>query len=330
MLIKLTEYFHKSLGLSPEIQSKFFTSIIFILVLWFLHRLILRIVLPRIKELSNRYRWKKTSGYVAAFLGIVIIGWIWFEGIQSIATFLGLLSAGIAIALKDLVANLAGWVFIMWRRPFEVGDRVQIGNDAGDVIDLRIFQFTLMEIGNWVEADQSTGRIIHIPNGKVFTESLANYHKGFRYIWNEIPVLITFESNWMQAKEILQQIGSRHAEHLSKSAEERIIEASRRFMIFYSKLTPSVYTNVKDSGVLLTLRYLCEPRRRRDSQQAIWEDVLTEFAKCPDIDFAYPTQRFFNNLLEGKSRTKVPLDKKESWEQRDKDEEEPDPDKLRR
>ena len=67
----------------------------------------------------------------------------------------------------------------------------------------RIFMFTLMEIGNWVDADQSTGRVIHIPNGKVFKEVLANYSKGFQYIWNEIPVLVTFESNWKKAKEIL-------------------------------------------------------------------------------------------------------------------------------
>jgi small-conductance mechanosensitive channel len=301
---QLTEWLHKSIGLSPQIQDKLLLSIIIILVIWFLHRVFLRIALPRIKELSSRYRWKKTSSYIAAFLGILIIGRVWFEGTQSLVTFLGLLSAGVAIALKDLVASLVGWGFILWRQPFEVGDRVQIGNYKGDVIDIRIFQFTLMEIGNWVEADQSTGRIIHIPNGKIFTEPLANYHKGFQYIWNEIPVLITFESNWKKAKEILQRIGTEHAEHLSRSAEERIMQASRKFMIFYSALTPSVYTSVKDSGVLLTIRYLCEPRRRRDSQQAIWETILREFAQCSDIDLAYPTQRFFDNLQEGKAGKK--------------------------
>lgn len=232
------------------------------------------------------------------------MGRVWYEGFQSIATFLGLLSAGLAIALKDLLVNLAGWIFIMWRRPFEVGDRIQIGNLVGDVIDLRIFQFTLMEIGGWVDADQSTGRVVHIPNGKVFTEAQANYHKGFQYIWNEIPVLITFESNWKKAKGILQKVGIKHAEHLSASAEQRIKEASRKFMIFYSKLTPTVYTSVKESGVLLTIRYLCEPRRRRDSEEAIWEEILEKFAHCPDIDFAYPTRRFYNNLLERKSGTK--------------------------
>ena len=160
ILSKLTEWLHKSIGLDPEVQGRLFSSIIIVFALWCLHRLILRIVLPRIKDFPPRYRWKKTSAYITAFLGILMIGRVWFEGIHSIATFLGLLSAGVAIALKDLLANLAGWGFIMWRRPFEVGDRVQIGNDAGDVIDLRIFQFTLMEIGNWVEADQIIGRTI--------------------------------------------------------------------------------------------------------------------------------------------------------------------------
>ena len=102
----------------------------------------------------------------------------------------------------------------------------------------------------------------------------------------------------------MQEIATRHAEHLSKPAEEKVKEASEKFMIFYKTLTPTVYTSVKDSGVLLTIRYLCEPRRRRGSAQAIWEDILQEFAGCADIDFAYPTRRFYDNLLEGKAGTK--------------------------
>jgi small-conductance mechanosensitive channel len=302
----LTEWIHRTIGLSPEIQSMVLISIVTIFIVLVLRHLILRIVSKKFEEVRVRYRWRKSSAYIAFFFVVLVLGRIWFEGFQSIATYLGLLSAGVAIALKDLLVNLAGWIFILWRRPFEVGDRIQIGNQSGDVIDIRIFQFTLMEIGNWVDADQSTGRVIHIPNGKVFTEPQANYHKGFQYIWNEIPVLVTFESNWEKAKANLQEIGMRHAEHLSPHAEERVREASRKFMIFYTKLSPTVYTTVKDCGVLLTIRYICEPRRRRDSEQGIWEDILKEFAKSADIDFAYPTQRFYNNVQEGKEGTKPP------------------------
>lgn len=183
----------------------------------------------------------------------------------------------------------------------------EIGSHRGDVIDLRIFQFTLMEIGNWIDADQSTGRVIKIPNGKVFTEMLANYSKGFRYIWNEVPVLITFESNWKRAKEILDEIVKRHAEHLTERAAKRVKEASAKMMVFYTTLTRAVYTSVKDCGVLLTVRYLCKPRDRRGTEHEIWEDILVSFSECDDIDFAYPTVRRYSNQQEGKPRARAKI-----------------------
>jgi small-conductance mechanosensitive channel len=224
--------------------------------------------------------------------------------VQSLATYLGLLSAGLAVALKDPIVDLIAWVFIVWRRTFEVGDRIQIGNYAGDVVDIRLFQFSLMEIGNWVDADQSTGRILHLPNEMVFTSVLANYTKGSQYIWNEIPVLVTFESNWEKAKSILREIARDHADEMSASAEVSFREAARKYLIQYDTLTSTVYTSVKDSGIMLTIRYLCEPRQRRDSAQSIWESILHAFEKHSDIDLAYPTQRFYNNVVEGKPGNK--------------------------
>jgi small-conductance mechanosensitive channel len=295
----LLGWIQETIGLSPEVQIKIFASLVIALVLWILYSLIIKIVWRRTENVRTSYSWRKTSSYVVIVLGVFLIGRLWFRGFQSVATYLGLLSAGIAIALKDVVSNFAGWLFIISRRLFSVGDRIQIGNHAGDVIDTRVFQFTIMEIGNWVNADQSTGRIIHIPNGMVLSEALANYSKGFQYIWNEIPVLITFESNWEKAKKILQKIADKDAEQLSKAAEKRVKEATKKFMILYSRLTPIVYTSVQDSGILLTIRYLCEPQHRRDSGQVIWEDILKEFALQADIDFAYPTQRFYDHRLEG-------------------------------
>jgi small-conductance mechanosensitive channel len=275
----------------PELFTKLLLSVLIALVLWGIHTLILRIVWRNTERVTVRYRWRKGSSYATLGAAVVLIGFLWLDASKSLGTFLGLLSAGLAIALRDLIADLAGWLFILWRRPFELGDRIEIGAHAGDVIDIRFFQFTLLEIRNWVGADQSTGRIIHIPNGKVLSDSIANYSKGFQYIWHEIPVLITFESNWRRAKELLLDIAQRHDEDLSVTAQQRVKEAARRFLIFYSTLTPTVYTTVRESGVLLTVRYLCEPRRRRGSEERIWEDVLDAFAKESDIALAYPTNR---------------------------------------
>ena len=76
-------------------------------------------------------------------------------------------------------------------------------------------------------------------------------------------------------------------------------------MIDYMRLTPIVFTSVADIGVVLTVRYLCGVRERRESAQAIWEDVLEGFAQEDDIDFAYPTVRRFDNPIEGKPGTRM-------------------------
>ena len=295
---QISSFLESSIGMSPANQTKVFYSIVILVVLgiirYTLHKLVWRLT----EDPKTRYSWKRSSSFIIGFLTLILIASVWVKAIGEFGAFLGLLTAGLAIALKDPLTNIAGWIFILTRKPFVVGDRIQIGDNAGDVIDLRLFQFTLLEIGNWVDADQSTGRMIHIPNGKVFTQNQSNYSTGFEFIWNEIPILLTFESDWKLAKELLNGILSEHAESLSADAEKRIIEASKKYMIFYQYLTPIVYTSVKDSGILLTLRYICDARKRRGTEHAIWEDVLTTFAKQDGIEFAYPTQRFFNRNIE--------------------------------
>ncbi len=280
-------------GISPYTQVKLLYTLIVFLLFLIIRFFSIRILLKNVEEVKDRYYWTRAIKYTSMALFLMIIVLIWLSELASIATFLGLVSAALTIALKDLIVNAAGWLFILVRKPFSVGDRISIGEHRGDVIDVRIFQFTLNEIGNWVDADQSTGRIIHIPNGRVFLEPQANYTQGFSHIWNEIGVLITFESNWEKAKKILEDIVNQHGASFTKSAEQRLIEASKKYMILYNKLTPIVYTAVKDSGVMLTMRYLITPRRRRTSEQLIWEDVLRMVADNEDIDLAYPTQRIF-------------------------------------
>ena len=301
----LNQWLPSYLNLSPELETRLISSFIIIVLLWLLRLLIIQFVDRRITDIRTRYRWRKRSTYWTVFLSVILVSPLWLTGLQSLATFLGLISAGLVIALQGPLTDLGGWLFILWRRPFEVGDRIQIGEHAGDVVDVRIFQFTLLEIGNWVHADQSTGRILHIPNKKVFQETLANYSKGLGYIWHEIEVFITFESHWQKAKAILEEIANQDAASLSQDAAERIRLAARRFLILYPTLTPIVYTKVNPSGVQLTLRYLTDPRRRRSTEQTIWEDILTAFAKHSDIEFAYPTQRFYHRALEQQNNTIV-------------------------
>lgn len=282
-----------------ETINKLLHSLLIILILWLLRLVIMRLVYRRYAEDTRAlYNWRKGIQYVLVALGILLVGRIWLDGLHTLATYLGLLSAGVAIALQDLIVNLAGWFFIIWRQPFRVGDRVEIGDFAGDVIDIRLFEFAMLEIGKRIQAEQSTGRIIHVPNGKVFREVFVNYSQGLPLIWHEIPITVTFESDWEKAKGILLNILQKCAPNVDEAIRQR---TTQRFVISYGNTHPTIYTKVVGSGVMFTMRYLVDPRQVRNVEQQIWEDVLRTLVAHVDIDFAYDTVREFVHWREGKS-----------------------------
>lgn len=281
-----TDLFQQAIGVSLEVQAKILSSLFTLVVILVIYQVLLRAFVRRIDDLPSRYRWQKLLSYTFFVIGALIIGSLWIEGFQSLSTYLGLLSAGLAIALRDVITDVIGWFYLLWRKPFGMGDRIQVGDHTGDLIDQGVFQFTLVEVGNWIAADQSTGRMLYIPNSMVFRSVVANYTRGVPFIWNEIPVLLTFDSNWERAKELLNEIGQGYVtEILDTAAEERVRKASDRYLIQTGKMTPMVYTSVRENGILLTLRYLCEPRKRRDSTHFIWERVLHTFKDHPNIRF---------------------------------------------
>ncbi|MEX2585313.1 MAG: mechanosensitive ion channel family protein, partial [Balneolaceae bacterium] len=189
---------------------------------------------------------------------------------------------------------------LLWKKPFEVGDRIQVADDRGDVIDIRLFKFSLLEIGNWVHADQSTGRVVHIPNRMIFAHSIANYTSQIEFIWNEIEVIVTFESDWRRAKTVLEEIAEELLGNLIQDAEQQVKRRSVSYLIHYQFLTPIVYSEVVGNGVRLTLRHLTHPRSRRSTNMLIWEEILTRFEKEQKIDYAYETVRIYRNPKEGK------------------------------
>jgi small-conductance mechanosensitive channel len=259
-----------------------------ILVIWVL---VGRVITRRVDDPQIWYQTRKAASYLGALVGTFGLVAIWVTELRELGTFLGLLSAGIAIALSDLLRNIAGWLYILLRRPYRVDDRVQIDQVAGDVIDIRVFRTTLLEIGNWVDADQSTGRIVHVPNGKVLSSDVYNATEGFGYLWHEIPVLVTFESDWKRAEELLRGTLEAIGGHTTEEAAIRIRRASRAYKIRYTHLTPTVYVAVRDSGVLLTGRILVDTRRRRAVDQQVWRSLLDAFAAEPDVHLAYQTTR---------------------------------------
>ncbi len=294
--MKLTTNLIKNINIEfiDTVLVKVLVTIGVLIVLWLTHHFFAFIFKRLFKSRDTNFIVIKISRYIHFIIALTIIGQLWFKGIQSLGTFLGLFTAGVAIALKDVVTNFAGWLYLLWQAPFKIGHRIQINNHQGDVIDIGVFKFTLLEIGNWVDANQSTGRMIRIPNADIFNLPIANYSKGFNYNWYEIPVIITFESDWKKAKAELLKIISNYCKSYEDQLKLELRQAQQEYPINYTYITPTIYTSCLDHGIALTMRYLVATRRIRQSNHDIWEQILDYVSTHDDIELAYPTQRHIN------------------------------------
>ena len=282
----------------PFIEKLFVSLIAFGIVyiaLFFVTRFINQLKV----DIAVRHQYRKRASYIATFVFIVVLIPIWAETSGQWITVFSVMGAGIALALHEMLLNIAGWIYILIRHPYRTGDRIEIGNLRGDVIDIRLFQTTLLELGNWVDGDQSTGRVVHMPHGQIFRNPLFNYTQGFEFIWNELPVLLTFESDWEKAKTILLRFGEEASKDVQEQVRRKIDRMSREYLIYYKNFTPIVYTKIEDSGVKLTLRYLTEAKRRRSGEDAISQKVLQALHAESKIDFAYPTYRIYKRGEDG-------------------------------
>jgi len=244
-----------------------------------------------IKESRNLYYLRKIIGFSAGLLIGVIILLNFIADFGSISAVIGLAGAGLAIALQDPIVSLAGWFLIIGKAGITVGDRVEINNVKGDVIDIGLLRTSVLEVGNWVSAEQSTGRVVFFPNSFIFKNHFFNYSTGNSFIWDEVHITVTYESDWKRTQEIIEQVAQPICQEFVERAKANQAEVSRRFHINLGTLTPYVYISIAESGVELVLRYLTEIRRRRATRDQICREILQAFSSESRIDLAYPTRR---------------------------------------
>ena len=281
-------------------NNQIILTIVAAVTIYAIARVLRRALLVRAVDLEKRHSVRRTVSWISVLFFFAVAALIWAKQIGSLGVFLGIIGAGLALSLQEALLCVAGWMLIITKRPFVVGDRVEINKCIGDVIDISIFQITLLEIGNWVDADQSTGRILILPNSDVFRHGIYNYTKGFPFIWNEFSTVVTFESDWRAAKELMLQQAQEEAEKIEGQVSHQIKDMQSHYAIQYEHFGPIVYTSIAANGVQLALRYLSPVRKRRATTHRIAEGILDAFVGHPEIDLAYPTTRIFRNAEEGR------------------------------
>ena len=259
------------------IVERFIISAMILMVMFILIRLTNSLLFKTIKDNALYYTAKKRFHYFYMTLFFISLAIQWSESRMDLTLYIGFVSAGIAFALREVFVSIVAWFVILTQKPFEVGDRICINGQTGDVIDIKLFHFIIMEISDKPLGEQSTGKIAHVPNNYIFLHKVNNANKGFKYIWNEIDVRLTLDSDFSLAKELCLNTANKHALHLIGEAKEELVEASKKYMLQYNNLTPIVYVHVKEGFIHLSIRYLCDPRQARTTENAIWSDLLIIF-----------------------------------------------------
>ena len=225
--------------LSPTVV-KFIVTVVGIMLLSFLFQLIRRYVAREIEDEDSRYRARRfvrTLGYVAYILLIVVV---FGNELSGLTVALGVTVAGVAFALQEIIASVAGWAAISFGNFYQTGQRVELGGITGDVIDIGILRTTMMECGQWVNADLYNGRIVRISNSFVFKEPVFNYSADFSFLWDEITVPVKYGSDYREAREILLRVANEVVGEFTVGASEEWARVVNRYAVRHESTEPAV------------------------------------------------------------------------------------------
>ncbi|HEX7402301.1 MAG TPA: mechanosensitive ion channel family protein [candidate division Zixibacteria bacterium] len=243
-----------------------------------------------VEDKDSRYRTKKFLSFFGYLLGISLIIVVYAHKLGNLTVALGVAGAGIAFALQEVISSIAGWLAIMFGNYYRTGDRVQLGGIKGEVIDIGIIRTTVMEIGQWVDADLYNGRIVRIANSFVFKEPVFNYSADFPFLWDEIKIPIKYGSDYQLAREIFYRIAQEIVGDYVKFAQQSWEGMVKKYLIEDASTEPMVTLMANDNWVEFTLRYVVDYKKRRSTKDQLFTRILEETNKSEGkIAFASTT-----------------------------------------
>src|ERR1700728_3562795 len=240
---------------------------------------VLEKTLPRrFGRADARYKVRKFLVFSGYFSILLFLAFLFEDRLGRLSFAFGIAGAGVAIALQDVLASIAGAFSIGFSKLYAVGDRVQIGDTRGDVIDIGLLRTTLMETGNWVSKDFYNGRIVRIPNSAVLKGSVFNYSQGFQFIWDEIKVTFTAASDCLLAKEVLLRVSKEAVGGYMVEAETSWKIVSDNFRSVTPPLEPTVTLAVVGGSLEFGVSYVVDYTKRTAMQDRLFTKIVQEVA----------------------------------------------------
>ncbi len=260
--------------------------------LYIVRKLTLNFIKERISENKNYRLYKIYINYIFSLIIILFYTPVFLPSIKEFITILSIFGAGVLLIFKEVFLNLYSFFYILVRKPFSVGDRIEIHNLFGDVLDVRLLDFSILQLYPLKYGGQSSGRIIHIPNSFILLNPVINFSKEFALNWLEIIIPITLKSDWKQTEIIINEILGKISNNVNTS-DPKINFSKKEYNINYTKLTPKTYVEFTQGAIVFTARFLCEPKQQRIVKDMFWRELLD---KINQSDHIYLHESFDNRI----------------------------------
>ncbi len=270
--------------------GKLVSALVGLVLIYVIVRFVRRRVTNAIEDADARYRTRKIIGFFGFVVGVLFLGAVFSDQLGSLTVAFGVAGAGIAFALQEIIVSVAGWLAISFGNMFKTGDRVLLGGVKGDVIDIGVLRTTIMECGEWVNADQYNGRIVRIGNSAVFKEPVFNYSADFPFVWDEVMVPVSHDSDPEAARSILLAAADAEVGEYARRAASGWGKVVKTYRIENARVEPMVALHANENWMEFTLRYVVDYKLRRSTKDRLWVRILDEFSRSSGrVTIAYAT-----------------------------------------
>lgn len=275
-----------SLTITKLLNNTFVTKlslIVFSLILIVIFiKLLKKLIDKRVADSTLRYKSKKMLGAVGFVIFCIFLIIVFYEKLNQLSIIFGLTGAGLAFALQDIIISFVAWLTIMFDHNFKTGDRVQIANVTGDVIDIGVLKTTLMECRAWVDGDLYSGRIVKLSNSNIFKGAVFNYSSDFPFLWDELTIQIRYGSNIKKSQEIIIGIANDQLTDYANKAQKSWNRVTKRYLIEDAQVQPLLTLIANENFMIFTLRYVVAYNQRRVTKSKLFEKILSEIDKHPE------------------------------------------------
>lgn len=234
----------------------------------------------RIPEPEDLYTFRKIAGLAVVLVATGLLVAVWIQVAETFLLSLGLVGAGLMLALAPVITGVAGWVHIVTTKPYTVGDRVEVGGVKGDIVDVKLLHTLLLEVGD----NGPTGSVVQVPNRAVLDGKVVNDTRDFKFRWITIELPVSYGCDWRKARDLFRSILVEETGSATVHAKEVIRQLRGKYYLQKRDVAPVVSLSFDSNWILLKGRFVAPISDALTVRNRVAEAVITALEEHPEVE----------------------------------------------